>query len=329
MTPLLFPQEANPYRPEDLASTAKGLDVSAETVTAWITEGLPTESDGRIDPFAVTNFLFPRRLQQVPAMQRRWRSFARSFMPFVSGIESERQIHWESHRRIYLPQRVQSLTWLLARAHHSQEILQEVPPENAVKNGDFWRLDLTFASTFAVEHSAVVRLKATRHAPDPMVTHLIAELAEEVVYSYHHRLPTDSLTTTLARWPRADCLDISIMAIHRLQNMGRACSLWSGLLAIQGLSNPHFWVQLDDPDGPWEFDPCLPIIAKHLGLEWKSWLEVYACGVDARRLKLTLGPIETFGTMSGMAQTSDGANAWPCLDWVCGECREGFQVEIP
>lgn len=324
MTPLLFPEEANPYRPEDLESTAKGLDVSIQTVKAWIADGLNTEPDGRIDPFAVTNYLFPRRLNQVPAMQRRWRSFARSFMPFVSGIESERLLTWESHRRIYLPHRVDSLTWRLPRAHHSQEVLREVPPENAEKDDDFWRLKFTSASTFTVEHGAVVRLRSKHHTPDSLVTQIIENLAKEVVYSYHHRLPTDSITTTLSRWPHADCLDISLMAMHRLHNMGRACSLWSGLLAIQGLSNPHFWVQVDDPDCPWEFDPCLPVIAKHMGLDWKTWLTAYASGVDARRLRLTLGPIEAFGNMSGIAQTSDGQNVWPCLDWVCGECREGF-----
>ena len=187
-------------------------------------------------------------------------------------------------------------------------------------------MDFASASTFTAEHGAVVQLRSQHHTPDPLITQIIANLAEEVVYSYHHRLPLDSITTTRSRWPHADCLDISLMAMHRLQKMGRACSLWSGLLAIQGLSNPHFWVQVDDPDGPWEFDPCLPIIAKHLGLDWKAWLAAYASGVDARRLRLTLGPMEDFWTMSGIAQTNDGQNVWPCLDWVCGECREGFTL---
>jgi hypothetical protein len=103
------------------------------------------------------------------------------------------------------------------------------------------------------------------------------------------------------------------------------------------VANPHFWLEVAGPRGAWlPVDPSLGAIARCYGRrDWRTWVRVWCGGCDARRVTLAVGehPVRklpggaTLGSAIGEALVDGPAgprNAWPCLDWVLGDCGWSF-----
>ena len=117
-----------------------------------------------------------------------------------------------------------------------------------------------------------------------------------------------------------------------LEERGRPWRLLSGVVADSRIANPHFWIETETTDGRWApLDPTLPAIVRMVGGDWRAASRAWSGVCDARRV--TLGVVgagraeipggASVGSLMGEVVV-DGRNAWPCLDWVCGDCESEF-----
>ena len=183
-------------------------------------------------------------------------------------------------------------------------------------------------------HEATTRQRSFFAEP-PAVSALVAAVAEPAL-----------AVASLLGWAWAlhghiSRVDLALALGERVAARGRPWRLCSGVVAHTALANPHFWIEIETVGGGWvALDPSLPLIARTfaaLGVseDWRAWVRAYCGGCDARRIILCRGeaPVRgipggaTLGSTIGevVVETPQGqANAWPCLDWVCGECRWEF-----
>lgn len=352
MTQVLFPGAQHPYAPMALSELARFVHVPVIEVARWIAEGLPQTADGRIDPFVCSNWLCHGRLDRCPTLARRWRTYLLFFAPFLAGQDRVRRLTWTRTQRIHLPQPPQRLEWWLARAVTSdvQQIESEEQPVLAgtttTAAGRWWHIA---GSPPDAEPQVVVRtqLRITPQqvlAPDSGERRELAAVMEEVVdgfrYEYrHHHLGEyrAAYAHGVVGKPRqvGSCLDCAIALGAQLQRRGRPWRVLAGVVADTRIANPHFWIEADTTAGWAPLDPTLPAIVRMVGGDWRAAVRAWTGAGDARRVSLGvvgegvehLPGGTSCGSLMGEA-VADGINAWPCLDWVCGDCEAEFS-EIP
>lgn len=323
---LLLPGAAHPHPRRAPADLATWLGVPAGRVARWIDEGLPA-AGGTLDAFQVVNWL-NGRTSDVPVLAARWRRFLRWFQPFVDGRDRAMRRKVVRRHRLFLPRNLpaQDLTvsWWLPRLAGER---WDVPVEEGVTH-------VRLASPSASAEVEVACMPVTEHQPDLLP--LVEEVVVGFTYGYRHHRPDDEYHGRT----EGSCLDLAFALGDRLTEVGRPWRLCSGVIAHTALANPHFWLEVETPDRGWAtVDPSLPAIARTFaalgGADWREWARAYTGGRDARRIVLQRGdaPVRgipggaTLGSHIGEAivETEQGqANAWPCIDWVCGECRWEF-----
>jgi hypothetical protein len=321
---LLLPGAAHPHPRRTPSDLAAWLGVPEARVSAWIATGLPAPG-GLIDSFEAVNWL-NQRITEVPALAARWRRYLRWFSPFVQGRDRPARRGLTRHHRLYLPAECAAVRWWLPHLSGEQ---WSVPV--TVQGGSHVMLEVAAASATAVV--------ACRPSSEPQAEFIpvMEELVAGFTYGYRHHRPDDLYLGRTS----GSCLDLALALGERVAACGRPWRLCSGVVAHTALANPHFWIEIEIASGGWAtLDPSLPLIARTfsaLGVvdDWRDWVRAYCGGCDARRITLCRGeaPVRgipggaTLGSTIGevVVETQQGqANAWPCLDWVCGECRWEF-----
>jgi hypothetical protein len=331
-----------------LSALARFVHVPVAEVSRWIAEGLPQTTDGMVDPFVCSNWLCAGRLDRCPTLARRWRSYLLFFAPFLTGQDRARQVLWTRMQRIYLPRPTGNLTWWLARpaTMATQQIDHEAAPvvsgaQVTASNG-WWCIDGAPADQepmVAMTTSLRIAPRAVLHRGDDEHRALAAVMEEMVAafrYEYRHHRPWEYqvafITGEVAEARTVgSCLDAALTLGAMLTERGRPWRVIAGVVADSRIANPHFWLEVDTTMGWAPLDPTLPAIVRMVGGDWRAAVQAWTGACDARRVTLGLvdhgieglpgGP--SCGSLMGEAVV-DGANAWPCLDWVCGDCEGEF-----
>jgi len=344
----LLPGARHPYAPMSAATLARFVHVPLAEVGHWLAEGLPQTADGLVDPFDCSNWLCAGRLDRCPTLARRWRTYLLFFAPFLAGQDRVRRLTWTRRQRLYLPQRPTRLTWWLARATatDAQQIEREDAPAlpGAVTTAleRWWRIDGAPAdSEPQLVATTQVRISPRQVlAPDSADHQQLARMQEAIVgafrYEYRHHQPGEyraAFTGGVVDRPRqvGSCLDIAMAVGAELTRLSRPWRVVAGVVADSRIANPHFWIEADTTAGWAPLDPTLPAIVRMVGGDWRAAVRAWTGACDARRI--TLGVVgegvadlpggSTAGSLMGEA-IADGINAWPCLDWVCGDCEAEF-----
>ena len=348
----LLPGARHPYAPLLLSELARFVHVPLTEIVRWLAEGLPQTADGRVDPFVCSNWLCAGRLDRCPTLARRWRTYLLFFAPFLAGQDRVRHVSWKRTQRIYLPDQVEHLTWWLPRASasESQQIESDAAPQvdGCVSNdaGAWWRIDgrpLAHEPTFTTSAAMRITPRSVLSADSADYAEFVAVM-EEVVgtfrYEYRHHQPWEyraAFTTGHVDDVRSvgSCLDCALAVGAHLTRRNRPWRVVAGMVADSRIANPHFWIEADTAAGWAPLDPTLPAIVRMVGGDWRAAVRAWTGSCDARRL--TLGVVDagladipggaTVGSLMGEA-LADDRNAWPCLDWVCGDCESEFS-EVP
>ncbi len=348
------PGAAHPLPALGPPELARFLHVTPAVVARWLDEGLPAGNDGRIDPFAATNWLSAGRLRECPAMARRWRRYLGWFQPFLAGNDRPRRLHWRRRHRLYLPAPAAALVWFLARpaAHDGQRLLADggLRCDGLEAQQVAGGVVLCGAAPAGPVASGSVELElrprqllGAGSAEHRELSALMIEVVGAFTYAYRHHRPWE-YPLALCGGPlearaQGSCIDCACALGAALSARGRRWRLHGGLVACSAIANPHAWIEAETTAGWAPLDPTLPAIVRLLGPAWGDWREharAWCGGSDARRVELDLaGPgIEVPGgtTLGGgggeAAVLQDGggwANALPCIDWVCGDCEAGFE----
>jgi hypothetical protein len=349
MSPLT-PGHAHPHGPCRPAELARFVHVDIEQVLRWVALGMPTLADGRIDPFSASNWLSAGRLDECPALARRWRTYLVWFAPFVAGQDRARKVRWTRTHRLYLPSIPVRLSWWLPAVAHTQgqfHLAERLPLADALTTtveDRFARLEGVPANSLPVARGEVeIGLHPTAvMTPGDDDHRALAPLVEEVAgtfrYEYRHHRGDDWVHD--ARPPAraaGSCLDCALALGARLDAIARPWRLVAGLVANTAIANPHFWLEAQVIGGRWApLDPSLPAIVRMVGGDWRAAARAWTGALDARRI--TLGVVgagvpgipggASVGSAMGEAVATgvDGVerSAWPCLDWVCGDCEAEF-----
>lgn len=346
----LLPGHAHPHGPCRPAELARFVHVNIEQVLRWVALGLPTLPDGRIDPFAASNWLSAGHLDECPALARRWRTYLVWFAPFVAGQDRARRVRWTRTHRLYLPEAPTRLTWWLPAPGTAlgQQVLAVRPPVAGTlvtaDDGLFHRLEgmPTDATPTARGEADLALTPSAILAPGDDDQRILAPLVEDVAgtfrYEYRHHRPDDwALGVPLSLRTDGSCLDCALALAARLDGISRSWRLVAGLVANTAIANPHFWIEAECAGGRWApLDPSLPAIVRMVGGDWRAAARAWTGALDARRV--TLGVVgsglsgipggSSVGSSMGEAVVVDGAgtarSAWSCLDWVCGDCEAEF-----
>jgi hypothetical protein len=346
---LLLPGASHPYAPMEVAALAHFLHVPEAEIRRWLAEGLPITRDGLVDPFACSNWLCWGRLDRCPALARRWRTYLTFFAPFVAGEDRPRRVAWRRVHRLYLPKRAQEVIWSLAAPTTTagQVVERMVPPASAglsvATPPGWWHfMGAPTDSVPLAKGEATLRLLPRVELPAAAGEHAaLAALVEEVAgtfrYEYRHHHPgeyADEIAGRREPRPRwyGSCLDCALALAALLSDRQRRWRLVGGVVADSRIANPHFWLECEIAGGGWApLDPSLPAIVRMVGGDWRTATRAWTGALDARRVTLgVVGPGlpgipggPTVGSLMGEAVV-DGRNAWPCLDWVCGDCESEF-----
>ncbi len=355
---LLWPGARHPYAPMSVRELSRFLHVAVADVQRWIQLGLPQNSAGLIDLFTCSNWLCWGHLDDCPTLARRWRTYLLFFAPFLAGEDRPRHVTWKRTQRLYLPDLPDTkkdsrhLTWWTARASPSatQQVERDVPPSlsscTTISDGDWWRVQGNVSETEPhISMESQLRLSPTHvldydSAEQRELAALVEQVAADFRYEYRHHQPweyrqalsSNALTRQLTpRWV-GSCLDCALALGVRLNERSRPWRLKAGMVADSRIANPHFWLEAQTLDGQWApLDPTLPAIVRMVGGDWRAAVRAWSGACDARRV--TLGTVgaglpdipggASVGSLMGEAVV-DGINAWPCLDWVCGDCEADF-----
>ena len=356
---LLWPGARHPYAPMSVRSLAGFLHVAVADVQQWIQLGLPQNTDGLIDLFACSNWLCWGHLDLCPTLARRWRTYLLFFAPFLAGEDRPRQVTWKRTQRLYLPDSTENsrqLKWWLARAlpNATQQIKRDVQPTlsgcTTSSDDHWWCLQGTVNEMEPIiSMESEVRLSPIQvlgydSAEQRELAALVEQVAADFRYEYRHHQPWEyrqalsSHTLTgqlIPRWV-GSCLDCALALGARLNERSRPWRLKAGMVADSRIANPHFWLEAQTLSGQWApLDPTLPAIVRMVGGDWRAAARAWSGACDARRV--TLGTVgaglpeipggASVGSLMGEAVV-DKINAWPCLDWVCGDCEADF-TELP
>lgn len=308
----------HPNLPCQPAALAERLGVPPAAVARWVGDGLPMLPDGRIDPYAATNWLSWGRLEGCPLLARRWRAWLRWFTTPARPW----QVSVRRSQVCFLPI-AQSLRWLVPEPPDApgQRILARCWAEGE-EDGAFRRLDLPVSSrpTWTCSDEIALERCAVPCADRAELAALVRELAGTFAYAYRQHLPGDT-----AGAPRSSgtCLDLALACGMRLTAQGRPWRLISGVVAHRALANPHFWIEAAAVGGVWvPLDPTIPAAARMLGEDWAAAVEPAVGWHDARRIRVAAceGPVGA--DLGGVAGTclAGADEALYCTDWAVGEC---------
>ncbi len=303
---------------------ADRLGVKASVIARWRDRGLPGTTG--IDTFDLVNWAALHALHEVPALARRWRMFLAHFRPFVQGGQPARRIEAVRHQSL-MGVTEGSVHWSLPRCAEApgQHVLEDhidgLEPVGAHHRG--WA-GPRVSGRAVLERQPIV-------SPLPDLIPLVEELVAGFTYGYRHHRPGEDL----GERREGTCGDLSLALGARLSERGRPWRLVSGVVATSVLANPHFWIEVELPGGGWAtIDPSLPALARMFadlaGDDWRQWARAYTGGRDTGVVILCRGesPLPVPGGASAGSTIGealiDGQNAWPCLDWVCGECSWTF-----
>jgi hypothetical protein len=347
------PGAAHPLPALPQGALARFLRVTPAAVARWLAAGLPATADGRIDPFAATNWLSAGRLAECPAMARRWQRYLAWFKPFLAGADRARRLRWRRRHRLYLPAPAADLVWFLpAPAHHAGQRLVhdgglaavgfEAQP---VAGGVVLRGSAPAAPLAQGELELELRprqLLGSGSAEHRELSALMIEVVGGFTYAYRHHRPWEyplaHLGGPLEPRTQGSCIDCACALGAALSARGRPWRLRGGLVASSAIANPHAWIEAETTQGWVPLDPALPAIVRMLGPGWGDWREyarAWCGGADARRVEIAItgcaidvpgGPTLGGGGGEAAVRRQDGswANAYPCIDWVCGDCEAGF-----
>jgi hypothetical protein len=331
-----------------LSALARFVHVPLTEVARWIAEGLPQTAEGLVDPFVCSNWLCNGRLDRCPTLARRWRTYLLFFAPFLAGQDRVRQVQWVRTQRLYLPQPTQRLDWWLARAANTpaQQVEQEGSPVLSSSQVDqaagWWHI----AGALDTQEPVVEMTTRLRIAPQGVLSRgsdehrELAGMMEEMVagfrYEYRHHRPWEygeafSAGSVVEARAVGSCLDAALTLGSVLTHRSRRWRVVAGVVADSRIANPHFWIEVETTAGWAPLDPTLPAIVRMVGGDWRAAVQAWTGACDARRV--TLGVVgsgvagipggASCGSLMGEAVV-DGINAWPCIDWVCGDCEAEF-----
>ena len=325
---MLLPGAAHPNRPMSQAVLARRYGLDPDTVTAWCDQGLPVQADGRVDPFAVCNWITWNRLAECPALARAWRGYLLVFAGFLGGDHAERWVRWSRGHALHLPGEATHIDWWIPRP--AERPWQAVLAEESLGVDDrgHWLIQRCATGALPTIAGTVdLRLIPRPTIADAEVTSLVIELAGEFHYEYRHHSTGEALEL---RSLSGSCFDCVREMAARLTLAGRNNCIVSGMIVHDAFANPHFWLEVESTGGAWlPVDPSLPSIARMLHADWRAVAQAYTGGCDARRVQFAAQPISeaiggpTVASLIGEA-TVDGENGWACMDWVCGDCSAEF-----
>ncbi len=334
-----LPGVSHPNAPIDRATTAKRFGVSADQVEQWLIEGLPIDEAGFIDPFVCCNWLSWGPLDTAPRLKRLWRQFLAHFRPFILGKNDEKRITWKRETVVHLPPGVDHVQWFIVRMFDDFDWQKSIQMSDISFNAEcsfdvceqYWQAELKHPQPHAfVSYDISINAQRKLNESDQEFSELYPLFCEIIeAFDYHYRVHA------LDDHPRKDvlrgtCLDLALYAGALLEERGRAWRLCGGVIAHNTLLNAHHWIEVETQKGWVPFDGSIPAIARMLGEDWREWAHHYCGGLDTGRIALSRGPgfwdvpeqnFISAATGAVIAQVNDQwLNAWPCLDWVCGEC---------
>lgn len=325
MTTVIRPGAEHPNAPMDRADLADRYGVDASTLSSWVDAGLPLDAHGRGDPFAVANWISWQRLAECPVLRRAWRGYLLVFAGFLAGEHRPRRVRWQRRQRICIEAETPAWTWLIPRPWQgdTQMVLADDGlAGRALPAGTCWRVAGSNLDPMLISGRVELELRPVIGELDPAVTALVSDFAADFRYEYRHHAVDESLDGP--ERDRGSCLDAARTMAARLRHGGYDAQVVAGIIAHDTFANPHFWVELRDGARRWPIDPSLPAIARMLGADWRAVAKAYSGGCDARRVRLFQPDVPTaLSGAIGQIQVG-GADAWPCLDWVCGECEDRF-----
>lgn len=337
---------------------AKRLGVTAKDVARWIEAGMPAAANKRIEPFAAFNWLCWGHLEECAVLARRWDTYLSSFQRFMDGTEQPRRCNYQRIHRLYFGEHPGRVEWFLPQIQrdarqvdvHEGPFLYLVGGEKiaAQRRGPWAVLDIPPAAgkhpVIEATGAATLRLLPRRRVdpthPEWKVLHkFVDDLAGTFRYEYRHHpawrpLSKDALTTM-----SGSCLDCALILGDQLEQAGRKWRLRTGIIARNAVANPHFWVEADSTLGWIPLDPSVPAIARMLGREWRAYAEAFTGGIDEARIQLVGDEAaakdapggatvdSAIGEVAVIGAGGQKANAWTCIDWVCGDCQAEFSFK--
>jgi hypothetical protein len=331
------------------------LNVTAADVARWIDAGMPTLSNKRIDPFAAFNWLCWGHLDECPILSRRWQTYLSVFEPFLQGNEQPRRCTYQRTHRIFLGERPKRVEWFLPQIQrdarqvdvHERPYVFSVSGRQieAQRRGHWSVLEIPaetgespIIEATGVATMRLISLKRIgRDHPDwKILNKLVEDLAGSFRYEYRHHAPWRPLSKNAAKTLSGSCLDCALLLGQRLEDIGRKWRLRTGIIAKNAVANPHFWVEADSTVGWVPLDPSVPAIARMLGQDWRAYATAFTGAFDASRIQLAGdsdiakdvvgGPTvdSAIGEVTAIGADGTKANAWQCIDWVCGDCQAEF-----
>ncbi len=358
----ITPNAAHPYGPTSATRLAGHFDLDLQQVQEFLDQGMPGSLE-RCDPFLCYNWLCRQRLDAVPALARRWRTFTKWFQPHLQGERESRRVTWQRQHALYLPQAVSNLRWAIPQiAASSHQVVEKndtplailadhasasglVPVGTWRRQNAAWRLDQQQATPglqMRQELQLVVHSQTVLSPDDAEHTtllHLLEPLVAGFRYGYRQHQLDDRLPAAQARYPDGSCLDCALLAQGLLRDRGWNSRLVAGVLAHSAIANPHYWLEVQCDAGWAPVDVSMAAMARMLGEDWRAWLSAWVGSCDARRVRIG----HTDGSFIGLHECqyvscapgavavagADGCwqSAWNCIDWVCGLCSDQFRSE--
>ncbi|NRA38525.1 MAG: hypothetical protein HRU15_10320 [Planctomycetes bacterium] len=340
---LCFPEQSHPNSAMDVPSIARRFGVNGQKMQEWIDQGLPQEENDQVDPFACSNWISWHALDEAPVLRRLWRQFAAHFRPFIEGNDHGRHIHWQRVQKVFLPSHIARCQWFVPQVakdflwqQHQQLSDCEAARAKIVQHNEYWELDYEDEPqpSCCVEYEIEIQAHRPLQSSDSdfiILYDVMCEVVHDFVYEYRIHALSDRAQLTCTR---GTCLDAALLAAARFTELGRRWRICGGVIAHSALLNPHHWLEVECSAGWIPFDASIPAIMRMLGEDWQLWAQHYCCGIDSARISMTRGPGQwdvidgnfvSAATGTVLAYDHKGAvsNAWPCLDWVLGEC-DGF-----
>jgi hypothetical protein len=274
--------------------------------------------------------------------------YLRWFEPFVLGMPEQRSVTWERRHCMYVPAVVSDVSWWLPAVASDQR--QRCIDDSLIgcslyplaDKAAVWHYQAHGGESivYHVQGRAEVQTQSV-HAADfndcaelALCHGLARDFLDRFFYGYRrHR--RDAQGRLQAQLQPGSCLDAALGYRQLLRQQGLQVELVGGIIAHNSLANPHFWVEVATDCGPMPVDVTLPAIARMLGWQWQEWLDAYVGGCDARRITLGKGEHAiagfgrsdiglTTGELLVTDQQGVAFDAWPCIDWVGGECQGIF-----
>lgn len=311
----LEPGDDHPNAPCAPGELAARLRVSQGDIAGWIADGCPAQPDGRLDPYAVSNWLSWGRLDRCPVLARRWSAWLRWFTTtgrpcriVVRRAQScllpvERPLRWLVPEPGDAPgQQVLARQWDEGEPVAGCRLLERAPDRE---------------HRWTAEDELALEAQAAEPRDRAVFEGLLRELAASFTYAYRRHRPGEAVTTT------GTCLDLARLCGEELTRLGRPWRLVSGVVAHRGLANAHFWVEADDGPAGWiPLDPTIPAVARMLGTDWGAVVPMAVGRHDARRIRVAAAPGPVGDDLGGIGGRLDagGDEGLYCTDWAIGDC---------